>query len=385
MVAKKNRQKPQKPRKNFPLFAHTRGYWCAKIDGKQVNFGPWEDPEAAEKRYHKRMASLASPAGFISPATTDNDYTVGDIVNLALGGKLDAIEEGEIDKRTWQSYKNIATLILSAIDEETPIEEVGPDHFSAIRKKFPKTWTAKTIEGAVGEVRVLFNYAAKQGWCRPMIYGTALQKPSRKQLLRHRATRPTKYWQPWEIQEIVKVAPQPMKSFVLLGINCGFLPCDCGRLQFSHIDLDGGWLDFTRHKTGNPRAAKLWPETVASIRDWLTKRPTDHEWKDLVFLTKYRNPWHQDGEVRHSPISTGFSRMVDKTELVRAGRSFSALRTTFKTRAEDIDAVAAKYVMGHSARSESESVEDTYRVFAEFDRSRFEKVATETRARFLGA
>ncbi|NOY29448.1 MAG: hypothetical protein GXP28_04495 [Planctomycetes bacterium] len=43
--------KPDKPTPDFPLFAHTRGYWAKNIDGKQKGFWKWDDPEGALATY----------------------------------------------------------------------------------------------------------------------------------------------------------------------------------------------------------------------------------------------------------------------------------------------------------------------------------------------
>jgi hypothetical protein len=44
-------------------------------------------------------------------------------------------------------------------------------------------------------------------------------------------------------------------------INAALGNADCGRLVFQALDLDAGWLDYARPKTGVPRRVPLWPET----------------------------------------------------------------------------------------------------------------------------
>ena len=47
------------------------------------------------------------------------------------------------------------------------------------------------------------------------------------------------------------------------GVNCGFGNGDCASLPLSAVNLDAGWIDFPRPKTGINRRCPLWPETVA--------------------------------------------------------------------------------------------------------------------------
>lgn len=61
---------------------------------------------------------------------------------------------------------------------------------------------------------------------------------------------------------------------VLLGINCGLGNNDCANLPMTAVDLDNGWLDFGRPKTGIHRRCPLWLETVAAIQAALETRPT---------------------------------------------------------------------------------------------------------------
>ena len=52
------RQKPAKPRKDFPLYPHLSGQWSKKIRGKMLCFGVWEDPIAAEQKWDREKYVL---------------------------------------------------------------------------------------------------------------------------------------------------------------------------------------------------------------------------------------------------------------------------------------------------------------------------------------
>ena len=44
-----------------------------------------------------------------------------------------------------------------------------------------------------------------------------------------------------------------LKAMMLLGINCGFGNADCASLPLSALNLETGWIDYPRPKTGVPR------------------------------------------------------------------------------------------------------------------------------------
>jgi hypothetical protein len=52
---------------------------------------------------------------------------------------------------------------------------------------------------------------------------------------------------------------------VHLGINGGMHNMDVATLTIDAIDLERGFVDLPRGKTGIPRRFPLWPETVASM------------------------------------------------------------------------------------------------------------------------
>jgi len=137
---------------------------------------------------------------------------------------------------------------------------------------------------------------------------------------------------------------------ILLGINCGLGNSDCANLEFRHLDLKLGWLDFPRPKTGVARRCPLWPETVEALKAAIAERPEPLEraYAPRVFITKYGRPWLTDGS-RNSPLSHEFAKLLDQLSITRAGRNFYSLRHLFETvGGESRDQPAVDTIMGHA-------------------------------------
>ncbi|MHC4405971.1 MAG: hypothetical protein ACYTG0_40555 [Planctomycetota bacterium] len=77
------RQKPAKPRKDFPLYPHSSGQWAKKVKGKTVYFGPWSDPEAALETYLAQKDDLLAGR----EVRNGEGLTVRELVNHFLTSK----------------------------------------------------------------------------------------------------------------------------------------------------------------------------------------------------------------------------------------------------------------------------------------------------------
>jgi integrase len=150
---------------------------------------------------------------------------------------------------------------------------------------------------------------------------------------------------------LAKATPQ-MKAMILLGVNAALGNNDCATLKFRHVDLDGGWLDFPRIKTGIARRLPLWPETITALREYLAIRrtPKDRAHADLVFITAALGSFSK--ETSDSPISKEFAKLVIDLGIDQRGRGFYSLRHTFRTVADGAkDLAAARAIMGHADES----------------------------------
>jgi integrase len=151
---------------------------------------------------------------------------------------------------------------------------------------------------------------------------------------------------------------------ILLGINCGFGNYDIATLTFANLDLDEGWHNHPRPKTGTSRRCPLWPETIEAIEHALKirPRPKDPAHKDLVFLTRNGLPYvrlsaasvaalaeDKAENIQHQDtINTNMWAALKRLKMKRDGLSFYGLRHTFETIGGGAkDQIAVDYIMGH--------------------------------------
>jgi integrase len=352
--------KPAKPYPEFPLTAHPAGYWCKKIRGKIHYFGPWADPDAALKKYLEQKDALHAGR---KPREVSEGVTVKELCNQFLNAKQALVDSRELTKRSWLDYKAACVLLVSHFGKGRLVADLDPDDFAALRGKMAKKWGPVTLGNVIQRMRVVFKYAWDNGIIdRPMRYGQAFKRPSRKVVRIDRARKGPKLFTADEIRamvqgalvigeggpELVQAGAQ-LKAMILLGINCGFGNADCGNLPRSALDLERGWIDFPRPKTGIARRCCLWAETVQAVREASARRPEPkaEAHAGLVFITKYGLPWAKD--TADQTLAKEFGKLLRKFGINgRKGLGFYTLRHTFRTVADEAkDQPAVDFIMGH--------------------------------------
>jgi integrase len=344
------RVKPAKPSDDFPLFPHANGCWAKKILGKLHYFGPWENPGQALESYLRDKDDLHAGR---TPRAAPGVLTVKDLANVFLNAKKDAVAAGELSPRTHAGYLEACGYVVKAFGPGRLVSDLTPADFAGLRSKLAERFGPHGLGTRIQCVRCLFKYAFDSELLdRPIRFGPDFKRPSRKTLRLHRAKQGPKLFTAEEVRRMIDAAGVQLRAMLLLAINAGFGNSDCGNLPVSALDLDGGWIDYPRPKTGVARRCPLWPETVAALREAMEGRPASksEEHAGLVFITKYGLPWHRDtGKMGNRPISLETSKLLKKLNINgRKGLNFYTLRHTFRTVADEAkDPVAADHFMGH--------------------------------------
>src|SRR5262245_4412681 len=243
--------KPAKPRPDFPLFPHATRRWAKKIRGQLHYFGPWDDPDGALARYLEQKDDLHAGRKPRESTDSPDGATVKELANRFLNFKQSRVDSGELTNRSWKEYKAACDLIVSQFGKGRLVVDLDPDDFAALRNKMAARWGPVALGNAIQRIRVVFKYALDSGLIdRPVRFGPGFARPSKKTLRLDRARKGPKLFAAEEIRRIIKAAPIQLKAMVLLGINCGFGNADCGTLPMSAVNLDGGWVDYPRPKTG---------------------------------------------------------------------------------------------------------------------------------------
>jgi integrase len=388
------RSKPAKP-EGCPLFPHRAGYWAKKIRGKLHYFGErWhDDTEAAAAltsgldEYEKQKEALHAGR---KPREETDALTVKELVNQFLAEKDAAVESGELSPRTKQDYKDATDLIVSNFGKGRLVADLGPDDFAALRKKLAKKWRPHRVGKTIQCVRSVFKYGFDSDLIdRPVRFGPGFDRPSKKTMRLHKAKRGAKLFTADELRRMIDAAPVQLKAMLLLAANAGLGNSDCGNLPLTALDLDAGWLDFPRPKTGVGRRAALWPETVAALRAVLEKRPKPKTAEDagLVFITRYGYSWAKD--VADSPITKETRKLLNSLG-IGGKRNFYCVRHVFRTVADEAkDQPAADYIMGHESPHMStvyrERISDARTVYRErISDARLKAVTDHVRAWLFG-
>ena len=349
-ITKPKRVKPSKPHPDFPLTPHPSGRWCKKIHGQIRYFGPWEDPKGALERWLDQKDDLLADR----PIRAVRGLTCRELANYFLTAKQSLVEAGELTRHHFVELKRACGRALDCFGKTTPVVSLHPEDFDRLRTQIAKIYGAVGLGNEIQRIRSLFKYGVDAALLdKPVGFGPSFKKPSKKTRRLARVASGPRMFQAAELRKIISKADGQLKAMILVGINCALGQHDIATLPLAAIDLKRGWHNHARPKTGTPRCAPLWPETVTALKAVLSVRAEaiDSEDAGLVFLTKFKRRW-----VRCLPSGTWvdsigleFRKLLKEKKIKTGTRAFYSLRRTFRTVADECgDQPAIIHVMGHA-------------------------------------
>lgn len=330
--------------------------WVKKINRKTTwicsdSIAP--TPELADDYYERNMTTLWQP-----PVPTAADQlTVADLGDHFLDRK----RRSKIEPRTFDEYAKAVQDFSDMVGADLRLSDLTPLDFAKARVAWAKRFGPDRLKKFVGTIRSMFAWARKPPFRLPEPdYGDEFNPPRKVEFRldrkRHRETHGSRDFTPVEIGRLLGCAAPSPRAMILLALNAGLGNMDVAKLPLSVVDLDDGWVDYARGKTGIDRRFPLWPETIAAIRRVLKlKRYRRGHAAGLLFVTRQGRCYIEDRESKKSGkllhkdrVSAEFRRVCINANVPQNRRGFYSLRRTFRTIADEHgDQRAAALVMGH--------------------------------------
>lgn len=212
--------KPAKPNADFPLFAHATGRWAKKIRGRLHYFGPWDDPQGSLVKYLAAKDDLHAGR---TPKAMTGHLTINDLANQFLSAKRHLVSSNEITARTWADYFTSCGRMVKYFGGRRLVVDLNPDDFARYRTALAKKWGPTATGNEIQRVRSVFKYGFDTGIMdQPMRFGPGFKKPTKKTMRQQRAKKGLRMFEAAQLLKILDGVVPPMKTMVLLGINCGF-------------------------------------------------------------------------------------------------------------------------------------------------------------------
>lgn len=355
---------------DFPLFAHVRGTWKKKINGKQVSFGPWRDWEAALERYEAHERQQAAKRS-IKPG-----FTLEYAVNAFLH---DRKQRGTAGRRQLEDYKYTFTALMEHFTRERDPRSISSREWAKYRETISKHKSGKlkgkpksptSITNTCRHLRALANF------CRDKLafsldVGDSLRNVPARERRKHRNNAAPKEISPDEARLLLDHCDEYdkplLKAGILLGLNCGFLKADIAHLPLTltkktsgPISLDGNVLSFPRTKTQSKRRFILWPETLEAMHAYLRVRPKQIHRSNASADERFQrwflrpNGLPLDGQTGYCPLFNAFRDSCAILQIKKGlcgtkSLQFAGLRTTFSNvlHQSRSNQMTIKFLMGH--------------------------------------
>jgi integrase len=326
------------------------------------------DPEGALKKYLEEKDDLR--AGRTPRARQSEGLRIKDLANRFLTSKQHQLDAGELAARTFAEYFAACKMIVEQFGAERLVVDLRPEDFERFKVEMPATWGPVRRGKMIQMVRTAFRYAVDEDLVdKPIKFGKQFRKPSSKVMRLHRAKNGKRMFEATELRAMLDASGLQLKTMILLACNAGFGNGDVASLPIAALDLDNGWVNFPRPKTGIERRCKLWPETVKALREVIAARPRAKDDADgeIVFLTKYGQRWvrvstekveekEKEGgklkarlKVRCDDAVSKETKKVLKRLDINGHRNFYSIRHSFRTVADETrDQPAVDSIMGHA-------------------------------------
>jgi len=211
--------------------------------------------------YLARMTGVQQLAWLDQVDRPADSPRLDDLIKIYAAKPGVSAEEIARVRRIWKEF-------TKCVGVET-VREIRHAHAEAYEAKISTLGLSpKSVKHRYSRVRTVLAYAVKRGKgiddCRKALDVLAMLEVETPDPLDPEPITPAQFW---AIHRKAKRADNPtFAAMMLFALNAALYPSEVGSVRWSDIDLKRGEFATRRRKTGVPRLAMLWPETLAAIK-----------------------------------------------------------------------------------------------------------------------
>jgi len=200
---------------------------------------------------------------------------LSDVCNAFLAQAESRKNAGDITPRTWQDDDDVCRLLTARLGRTVAANQLRPSDFAGFRSFVVSKYTPSRLSKTITVARLVFKWAYESDVIERMPkFGPDFRCASQRAVRDQKARMGEKMFTAAEIRSLLEAADPALKAMILLGVNGGMGNNDIAMLPLFAVDLESGWVDFPRPKTGVPRQFALWEETIAAQQDVIDSRPS---------------------------------------------------------------------------------------------------------------
>ena len=334
------------------------GRWRKQIDGKVRYFGHGDSADdirsyrAAEQAYVEFLKKKEEQQPAEVPVSK---ATVEEVVERYLQGEFARAQRGEISAGSYEKTRRAAEVFTDSVGPRrrfAEITELDLDGYRDEQLALPVSpHSKKPIKPSTAKLRLDFvKSLITWAWERRLI-----EMPRN---MRRYATvnMPKPEANPFTVEEIQQLwsSAGRLRCFMALGLNCAFGQQDISDLAWTDVDLDVGYIERPRSKTGIWARYKLWPVTIELIQAEAAKgeTPGNRVFTNTSGLPLVRRWLTDNGKLKMSDCIKNLMWRNQQAQNINGGRGFYALRTTGATEIERINPLVTAMYLSHAERGQ---------------------------------
>lgn len=127
-----------------------------------------------------------------------------------------------ITKDTWRDYDLACDELVNGLGAGRAVAKLKPADFAGLVRGWSQRWGLRRVDKFIVITRGIINFAIENGLLeKKPLYGSGFKQLTARELRMMRAQTGERMFEREEILTMLRSAPQPLRSMILLAVNAG--------------------------------------------------------------------------------------------------------------------------------------------------------------------